>query len=49
MAQRGYKDSNRISISGGSTQMNIFTNNFNVTPQQGLTGGLHVRGNFYNN
>jgi hypothetical protein len=49
VAQRGYKDSNRIGISGGLTQMSIFTNNFNVTPQQGWTGGFHVRGNFYNN
>lgn len=49
VAQRGNKDSNRIGISGGLTQMNIFTNNFNVTPQQGWTGGFHVRGNFYNN
>ncbi|NHM02763.1 PorT family protein [Flavobacterium difficile] len=49
MAQRGYKDSNRIGISGGLTQMSIFTNNFSVTPQQGWTGGFHVRGNFYNN
>jgi hypothetical protein len=48
-AQRGYKDSNRIGISGGITQMSIFTDNFNVTPQQGWTGGFHVRGNFYNN
>jgi hypothetical protein len=48
VAQRGHKDSNRIGISGGLTQMNIFTNNFNVTPQQGWTGGFHVRGNFYN-
>ncbi|MES2863694.1 MAG: PorT family protein [Bacteroidota bacterium] len=48
-AQRGNKDSNRIGISGGLTQMSIFTNNFNVTPEQGWTGGFHVRGNFYNN
>ena len=48
VAQRGNKDSNRIGISGGLTQMSIFTNNFNVTPQTGWTGGFHVRGNFYN-
>ena len=48
VAQRGNKDSNRIGISGGLTQMNIFTDNFNITPQQGWTGGFHVRGNFYN-
>ena len=47
-AQRGNKDSNRIGIGGGLTQMSIFTDNFNVTPQQGWTGGFHVRGNFYN-
>ncbi len=49
VAQRGNKDSNRIGIGGGLTQMTIFTDNFNVTPQQGWTGGFHVRGNFYNN
>ena len=49
VAQRGNKDSNRIGIGGGLTQMSIFTDNFNVTPQQGWTGGFHVRGNFYNN
>ena len=46
VAQRGNKDSNRIGIGGGLTQMNIFTDNFNITPQQGWTGGFHVRGNF---
>lgn len=49
VAQSGHKDSNRIGISGGITQMNIFTSNFNVTPEQGWAGGFHVRGNFYNN
>lgn len=49
VAQRGNKDSNRIGISGGLTQMSIFTDNFNVTPKTGWTGGFHVRGNFYNN
>ena len=49
VAQRGHKDSNRIGISGGLTQMSVFTNNFNTTPQLGWTGGFHVRGNFYNN
>ena len=48
VSQRGNKDSNRIGISGGLTQMSIFTDNFNVTPKQGWTGGFHVRGNFYN-
>jgi hypothetical protein len=48
VAQRGNNDSNRIGISGGLTQINILTDNFKVTPQQGWMGGLHVRGNFYN-
>lgn len=48
-AQRRNKDSNRIGISGGVTNLNIFTSNFTVTPQLGWTGGLHMRGNFYNN
>lgn len=47
-AQRGNKDSNRIGISGGITNLSIFTSNFNVTPQQGWTAGFHVRGNYYN-
>jgi hypothetical protein len=48
VAQRGNKDSNRIGISGGLTHLSISTNNFRVTPLQGWTGGLHVRGNYYN-
>lgn len=48
-AQRGYKDSNRIGIGGGITQMNIYTDNFNVTPESGWIGGFSVRGNYYNN
>lgn len=48
VAQRGKKDSNRIGIGGGLTQLNIFTDNFNISPKQGWTGGFHVRGNFYN-
>jgi len=48
-AQRGYKDSNRIGIGAGLTQLNIFTNNFSVTPEMGWIGGLSVRGNYYNN
>lgn len=47
-AQRGNKDSNRIGISGGLTQMNLFTNNFTVTPENGWIGGFSVRGNYYN-
>lgn len=47
-AQRGHKDSNRIGIGGGLTQMSVYTSNFNVTPQTGWIGGFHVRGNYYN-
>lgn len=49
VAQSGFKDSNRIGIGGGVTQLSIYTDNFNVTPQTGWTGGFHVRGNYYNN
>ena len=49
LAQRGYKDSNRIGIGAGVTQMNIYTSNFEVTPESGWIGGLSVRGNYYNN
>lgn len=49
VAQRGYKDSNRIGIGGGLTQLTIFTNNFTITPETGWIGGLSVRGNYYNN
>lgn len=48
VAQRGYKDSNRIGIGAGLTQMNIYTSNFEVTPESGWIGGLSVRGNYYN-
>lgn len=49
MAQRGHKDSNRIGIGAGLTQLNIYTDNFTVTPESGWIGGLSVRGNYYNN
>ena len=49
MAQRGFKDSNRIGIGAGLTQLNIYTDNFTVTPESGWIGGLSVRGNYYNN
>ena len=49
IAQRGVKDSNRIGIGGGLTQLNIYTGNFTVTPETGWIGGLSVRGNYYNN
>uniref|UniRef100_UPI00404AFD93 outer membrane beta-barrel protein n=1 Tax=Flavobacterium sp. TaxID=239 RepID=UPI00404AFD93 len=48
-SQRGYKDSNRIGISAGLTQMNLFTDNFSLTPENGWIGGFSVRGNYYNN
>jgi hypothetical protein len=47
-AQRGNKDSNRIGISGGLTQMNLFTDNLSVTPENGWIGGFSMRGNYYN-
>ncbi len=49
VAQRGNKDSNRIGIGAGITQLNIFTDNFTITPETGWIGGLSVRGNYYNN
>lgn len=49
MAQRGFRDSNRIGIGAGLTQLNIYTDNFTVTPESGWIGGLSVRGNYYNN
>ncbi|WP_288982410.1 PorT family protein [uncultured Flavobacterium sp.] len=49
LAQRGHKDSNRIGIGVGLTQMSIYTDNFSVTPEAGWIGGLSVRGNYYNN
>ena len=49
MAQRGHKDSNRIGIGAGLTQLNIYTDNFTVTPERGWIGGLSVRGHYYNN
>lgn len=41
-------DGNRIGISGGITQTNVITSNFNTTPEMGWIAGLSVRGNFYN-
>lgn len=49
LAQRGYRDSNRIGIGAGLTQMNIYTKNFTITPETGWIGGFSVRGNYYNN
>lgn len=49
IAQRGNRDSNRIGIEGGLTQLNIFTDNLTVKPDVGWIAGLGIRGNYYNN
>ncbi|MCF6131435.1 PorT family protein [Flavobacterium wongokense] len=48
-AQYGYRDGNRIGISGGISQTTLFTSNFDANPELGFAGGLSVRGNYYNN
>lgn len=48
-SQHGRRDGNRIGISGGITNMSMFTSNFNTSPESGWIGGLAVRGNYYNN
>lgn len=48
-AQYGYRDGNRIGISGGISQTTLFTSNFDAKPEMGFAGGLSVRGNYYNN
>lgn len=47
-AQYGSRDSNRIGISGGITQMSLFSNQFNAKPETGWVGGFSLRGNYYN-
>lgn len=47
-AQRGYRDSNRIGISGGINQFTLNTDDFDTEPAIGWNLGLSVRGNFYN-
>ena len=47
-AQYGRGDFNHIGISLGINQTNLMTDNFNVTPKINWTGGLSVRGNYYN-
>lgn len=47
-AQYGYRDGNRIGISGGISQTSLFTSNFDAKPEMGFAGGLSVRGNYYN-
>lgn len=46
--QHGRRDGNRIGISGGVTNMTMFTSNFNTSPEMGWIGGFAVRGNYYN-
>ncbi|MGH2665275.1 outer membrane beta-barrel protein [Flavobacterium sp.] len=48
-AQHGYRDGNRIGISGGITQTSLITSNFSTKPEIGWIGGFSVRGNYYNN
>jgi hypothetical protein len=48
-SQYGYRDGNRIGISGGVSQSTLFTSNFDAKPGIGYGGGLSVRGNYYNN
>ena len=47
-AQYGYRDGNRIGISGGVSQMSLLSSNFRAKPEMGFMGGLSVRGNYYN-
>jgi hypothetical protein len=47
-AQYGRGDFNHIGISLGINQTDLFTDSFNVTPQTSWTGGLAIRGNYYN-
>ncbi|MCF6129813.1 PorT family protein [Flavobacterium sp. AS60] len=48
-AQYGYRSGNRIGLSAGISQTTLFTNNFDTKPELGFSGGLSVRGNYYNN
>ena len=47
--QYGYRDGNRIGISGGISNCTLFTSSFDAKPGSGFAGGLSVRGNYYNN
>ena len=47
-AQYGSRDSNRIGISGGITQMSLFSDQFNAKSETGWIGGFSLRGNYYN-
>lgn len=48
-AQHGYRDSNRIGISGGITSLDLLSDQFNAKPGQGWLASLSLRGNYYNN
>jgi len=48
-SQYARRDGNRIGISGGVTNMSLFTSNFKTSPESGWIGGFAVRGNYYNN
>jgi len=48
-AQHGYRDSNRIGVSGGITSLDLLSDQFNAKPGQGWIAGLSLRGNYYNN
>lgn len=41
-------DGNHIGISGGVTNLSLFTSNFNTKAEMGWIGGFSVRGNYYN-
>lgn len=47
-AQYGKGDYNHIGLSVGANYTNLYTDNFNITPQMSWTGGLAMRGNYYN-
>lgn len=49
LSQYGYRDGNRIGISGGISQATLFTSNFQTKPEMGYAGGLSIRGNYYDN
>lgn len=48
-AQHGYRDSNRIGVSGGITYLDLHSNQFNAKPGMGYVLNLQLRGNYYNN
>jgi hypothetical protein len=48
-AQYGKGDYNHIGISLGINQTDLYTDNFTIKPGTSWTGGLSMRGNYYNN